>query len=55
MTVDIISLSVSMKVLERVGIEFATPGSTVGLSTDCSQLYRMAKLPINGIPAIRQF
>ena len=36
MTVEIISLSISRKVWNRAEIEIMTPGSAVGLTTDCA-------------------
>ena len=36
MTVEIISRSISMKVWNGAGIKLATPGSAVGLATDCA-------------------
>ena len=36
MTIEIISQSVSMKVWDRAVIKLATPGSAVGLATDCA-------------------
>ena len=35
MTIEIISRSMSTKVCEWAGIEFAIPGSAVKLATDC--------------------
>ena len=36
MTTEIILLSISTKVLDRAGVELATPGSAVKLTTDCA-------------------
>ena len=36
MTIEIISCSISTKVWDWAGIELTTPGSTVGLATDCA-------------------
>ena len=36
MAVEIISWSISMKVWDWAGIKITTPGSAVGLATDCS-------------------
>ena len=36
MTEEIISWSISTKVWDQAGIELTTPGSAVGLATDCA-------------------
>ena len=37
MNIETISRSIAMKVWDRAGIELATPGSAVGLTTDCAK------------------
>ena len=37
MTVEIISRSISKKVCDQIKIKLETPGSVVGLATDCAR------------------
>ena len=46
MTVEIISWSISTKVLDRAGIKLATPGSAVRLASVARHITNIATLPI---------